>query len=69
MASPASASPQETGELSIEDFKESKSPPTGGKVYSPYAGRAYPDQVLWGDTHLHTNLTVKILELSLLGKT
>lgn len=27
------------------------------KVYSPYAGRAYPDQVLFGDTHFHTNLS------------
>ena len=24
-------------------------------VYSPYAGRDYPDQVLFGDTHFHTN--------------
>jgi hypothetical protein len=23
--------------------------------YSPYAGRNYPTQVLWGDTHLHTS--------------
>ena len=27
------------------------------KVYSPYADRAYPDQVFFGDTHLHTNLS------------
>ncbi len=27
------------------------------RVYSPYAGRAYPDQVLFGDTHLHTKLS------------
>jgi hypothetical protein len=26
-------------------------------VYSPYVGRAYPDQVLFGDTHFHTNLS------------
>ena len=26
-------------------------------VYSPYAGRDYPDQVLFGDTHFHTNLS------------
>ena len=26
-------------------------------VYSPYAGRNYPDQVLFGDTHFHTNLS------------
>ncbi len=29
-----------------------------GKNYSPYAGRAYPTQVLFGDTHLHTDLSV-----------
>ena len=23
--------------------------------YSPYAGRGFPTQVYWGDTHLHTN--------------
>ncbi|UCG73728.1 MAG: DUF3604 domain-containing protein [Chromatiales bacterium] len=27
------------------------------RVYSPYAGRDYPDQVLFGDTHFHTNLS------------
>ena len=26
-------------------------------VYSPYIGRAYPDQVFFGDTHFHTNLS------------
>jgi hypothetical protein len=26
--------------------------------YSPYAGRGFPTQVFWGDTHLHTNLSV-----------
>jgi hypothetical protein len=36
--------------VKVEDFKEKK-------VYSPYAGRAYPDQVLFGDTHFHTNLS------------
>lgn len=25
-----------------------------GKAYSPYAGRKFPDKLLWGDTHLHT---------------
>ena len=28
------------------------------REYSPYAGRGYPTQVFWGDTHLHTNLSV-----------
>jgi hypothetical protein len=26
--------------------------------YSPYAGRNFPTMVLWGDTHLHTNLSL-----------
>jgi len=26
-------------------------------VYSPFVDRAYPDQVLFGDTHFHTNLS------------
>jgi hypothetical protein len=26
--------------------------------YSPYAGRSTPSKVLWGDTHLHTNLSL-----------
>ena len=25
--------------------------------YSPYAGRNFPDNVYWGDTHLHTTLS------------
>ena len=29
-----------------------------GKAYSPYAQRRFPDQVLWGDTHLHTGLSM-----------
>ena len=28
------------------------------KVYSPFAGRDYPDQVLFGDSHFHTNVSV-----------
>ncbi len=29
------------------------------KNYSPYAGRnAFPSQVLWGDTHLHTDISM-----------
>ncbi len=29
-----------------------------GKAYSPYAERDFPDRVFWGDTHLHTRLSV-----------
>ncbi len=28
------------------------------KQFSPYAGRNYPTRVLWGDTHLHTAVSV-----------
>jgi hypothetical protein len=28
------------------------------KSYSPYAGRNFPTELLWGDTHLHTNLSL-----------
>jgi hypothetical protein len=30
----------------------------GQTEFSPYAGRQYPTQVLWGDTHLHTAISV-----------
>ena len=30
--------------------------PTG--TFSPYAGRNFPTQVFWGDTHLHTAVSV-----------
>jgi hypothetical protein len=29
-----------------------------GKVYSPYAQRGFPEQPLWGDSHLHTTLSM-----------
>ncbi len=28
------------------------------KSYSPHAGRNYPTQVYWGDSHLHTSLSL-----------
>jgi len=28
------------------------------KNYSPYAGQSYPENVYWGDTHLHSNLSI-----------
>ena len=47
--SPATASPQELV-VTEEDFAEQR-------VYSPYAGRAYADQVFFGDMHFHTELS------------
>ncbi len=29
-----------------------------GKTYSPYAQRTFPSKVYWGDTHLHTGLSL-----------
>jgi len=29
-----------------------------GKAYSPYAKRSFPSNVYWGDTHLHTGLSL-----------
>ena len=29
-----------------------------GKAYSPYAERAFPSRPLWGDSHLHTGLSM-----------
>ena len=29
-----------------------------GKAYSPYAERAFPNNVYWGETHLHTGLSL-----------
>ena len=37
-----------------------------GKAYSPYAQRAFPSQVYWGETHLHTGLS---LDAGLFGNT
>jgi len=42
----------------ISPSKESLSDLYPGKAYSPYADRSFPDRVFWGDTHLHTGLSV-----------
>ena len=38
--------------------QESLSEVYPGKAYSPYAQRSFPSQVFWGDTHLHTALSM-----------
>ena len=37
-----------------------------GAAYSPYAKRGFPSQVYWGDTHLHTGLS---MDAGLFGNT
>ena len=50
----ALASPQDLagpdGAIKGEDLEQER-------VYSPYSGRAYADQVFFGDMHFHTNLS------------
>jgi hypothetical protein len=38
--------------------KQSLSGAYTGKAYSPYARRNFPERPLWGDTHLHTSLSM-----------
>ncbi len=40
------------------DAKEVLSSAYTGKSYSPYARRGFPSNVYWGDTHLHTSLSM-----------
>ena len=47
-----------TATAQIAPSQESLSELYPGKVYSPYAERAFPSWPLWGDTHLHTALSV-----------
>ncbi len=55
-AAHAASSTYGTGEVKPEDIyvggevKEAAS----GRIYPPFVGRDYPNQVLFGDMHLHT---------------
>jgi hypothetical protein len=46
----------QVGEMSLADRDADKL--FGKRGYSPYAGRRFPTQAFWGDTHLHTNLSL-----------
>jgi hypothetical protein len=47
-----------TASAQIKPSEESLSGLYPGKAYSPYAQRNFPDRVFWGDTHLHTGLSM-----------
>jgi hypothetical protein len=47
---------QNVGEMNIEKADVEKS--MAERPYSPWARRGYPNRVYWGDTHLHTALSV-----------
>jgi len=51
-AQPAAA--QDAGIATPETLSEAYT----GKVYSPYAHRNFPERPLWGDSHLHTALSM-----------
>jgi len=40
----------------------------GEMQFSPYAGRTYPTRVLWGDQHLHTEISVDTGTMCRLGQ-
>jgi hypothetical protein len=56
MAFAQEAGSQQVGEmmLDVEDAEKLFKKPG----YSPYAGRNFPTRVYWGDSHLHTNLSL-----------
>ena len=47
-----------TASAQFTPSKDSLSDLYPGKAYSPYADRSFPVQVYWGDTHLHTGLSM-----------
>jgi len=46
------------GALPEEDTKRILSTEYTGTSYSPYAARDFPSSPLWGETHLHTALSI-----------
>jgi hypothetical protein len=49
-----SAMAQDIGTVDVEVLKEVYP----GKTFSPYAQRSFPSNVYWGETHLHTGLSL-----------
>ena len=47
-----------SGNAQIHPTKESLNDLYPGKTYSLYAQRSFPSNVYWGDTHVHTSLSI-----------
>ena len=45
-------------QVPVPPDKEILSPQYTGTAYSPYAGRDFPSTIYWGDTHLHTDISM-----------
>ena len=59
VAIPAMAEQQTPmSDIGVFDDTTAKQAWNGRDTYSPYANQAYPTRVFWGDTHLHTALSV-----------
>ncbi len=55
----AAKAPDESGQAKAIPEKSVKlNKAYNGKVYSPYAKRTFPSNVYWGETHLHTGLSL-----------
>ena len=46
-------------------FRVSAGEPESAKSYSPHVDRSCPTRVYWGDTHLHTDNSLKFLTVNL----
>lgn len=46
---------QEQGPIGLTPSEDDVRSTIRKPSYSPYAGRNFPTEVYWGDTHVHTN--------------
>jgi len=65
---PLSASDVIPGKDKIATDKKNIVEGIGQSDYSPYAGRDFPTQVYWGDTHLHTAVSVDAGTMNRVGQ-